>query len=303
MISVVIPTYNSAKYIKEAIESVLCQTCQDFEIIVTDNDSEDNTLQITKSFSDTRIIVVKNEKNLGMAENWNNGILKSKGEYIKILCSDDVLEYDALEKSKNILDSYKDVVLVSSFRRYIGDRSGLIESPYSGLIDGKEAIKKVIWGYNWIGEPSSVVFRASSLYVGMFNPEWRQNVDLDFWLRLLKTGSLYIIPEPLVSFRSHAEQASSKVLKSESLLLERYDFFMSKYYKNEYYDFEYDVQLQKKRVRILNGLLGHAFNNHLRNKARIRRILDLVLREKLFFLFLRNYGKAIMYSILKKKTG
>ena len=104
-ISVVIPTYNRAHLIKKAINSVFEQTYQDFEIVIIDDGSKDNTEEIVKSINDGRIRYIKHEKNKGEAGARNTGIENSKGEYIAFLDTDVTWSKDKLEKQLNILES------------------------------------------------------------------------------------------------------------------------------------------------------------------------------------------------------
>lgn len=90
-ISVCIPTYNSGEFLSEAIQSVLDQSFQNFELIISDNASEDNTTEIVNAFNDSRIQYYRNKKNIGMYENFNHCLDLAEGEYIKFLCATDYL--------------------------------------------------------------------------------------------------------------------------------------------------------------------------------------------------------------------
>ena len=107
-VSVVIPTYNRAGYVSEAVKSVLNQTFHDFEVIVVDDGSTDNTPDVIDSFKDTRIRYLYQE-NRGVSAAMNTGILASTAEYIAILDSDDVLVEEALQKSVAFLDEHPEV--------------------------------------------------------------------------------------------------------------------------------------------------------------------------------------------------
>ena len=98
-ISVCIPSYNHEKYIYHTIESVLNQSFQDFEIIISDDNSSDNTLEIAKSFKDSRIKIIENKKNNGTSINTNIAIENSCGEFIALIASDDMMHQDRLKKT------------------------------------------------------------------------------------------------------------------------------------------------------------------------------------------------------------
>jgi glycosyltransferase involved in cell wall biosynthesis len=126
-VSVCIPVYNGAKYIKEAINSALNQSFQDFEIIVVDNKSTDNSLEIVRAITDSRIRIFENESNLGMLGNWNKILTLANGEYIKILPADDALYPDCLRLQCEVLDQdlEKKISLVCG-RKNVVDADGKV---------------------------------------------------------------------------------------------------------------------------------------------------------------------------------
>ena len=105
LVSVCIPTYNGEQYLKQTLDSVLNQTYKNIEIIITDDLSSDDTENIIKSYHDERIKYFVNTQRSGLAGNWNESLKKSSGEFIKILCQDDLLMPDAVEKQVNALNS------------------------------------------------------------------------------------------------------------------------------------------------------------------------------------------------------
>ena len=110
-VSVCIPVYNRPDYVAEGIESILCQTFTDFEIVITDNCSTDNTPEVIKSYAakDSRVKYYRNEYDMGIASNINRAILLSGGKYIKPLFSDDKLSPKCLELFVEVLDSHPKV--------------------------------------------------------------------------------------------------------------------------------------------------------------------------------------------------
>src|SRR5487761_1466045 len=110
-ISVCIPTFNSAGHVGECIESVLAQKSVEFEVIVFDNASEDDTWRIIKSLSDPRVRAFRSDRNRGMATNFNSALHEARGEYVKLLCSDDLLEPSALELQAKVLDEHTELVM------------------------------------------------------------------------------------------------------------------------------------------------------------------------------------------------
>lgn len=213
-VSVLMPTYNYAHYIGEAIQSVLDQTFQNFELIIVDDRSSDNTDEVVKPFlADTRVKYFKNEKNLGLVGNFNKCLDYATGKYIKYLLADDKFHPQLLEKFVPVMDADQAISLITSDNFIFGARSKTRVAPLHGLHSGNEAIFHSLkeGRGNWIGEPSVVMFRKSALETtGRFSNKYTCLVDINMWLRLLMAGKCYIVPEALSYFRQHPKQASSK---------------------------------------------------------------------------------------------
>ena len=213
-VSVCIPVYNRPVFVAEAIESVLGQTFTDFELIVTDNCSTDNTPEVVKSYAakDNRIKYYRNQYNMGVGSNINRALLLARGEYIKLLFSDDRLSPRCLELFVDALDNHPKVSLATSYARSFGDQNNIKDAscfPGTGELDGKTYQKDLLLNRNWPGSPSFVMFRRKDLHIGLFQHTWYWLGDLEMWMRLLGVGNAYIIPEILNSFRIHDEQESS----------------------------------------------------------------------------------------------
>lgn len=214
-VSVCLPCYNRQDYVGESIESVLNQTFSDFELIITDNCSTDGTAEIIRKYAskDSRIKLYINKYNMGVCSNCNISLLQSRGEYIKFLFSDDLLAPRCLEVFVDVLDKNPSVSLATSFNKAFG-KSDLVRDgkffPGIGLIDGKKAQKSLFFDGNWIGSPSSVMFRRRDLHIGLFNHMWKYWLgDLDMSMRLLGVGDAYVVPEILSFLRIHDKSESA----------------------------------------------------------------------------------------------
>ncbi|RYY30109.1 MAG: glycosyltransferase [Chitinophagaceae bacterium] len=212
-ISVLIPTYNYAHYIDEAIQSVLNQTFSNFELIIVDDQSSDNTAAIVQKYlSDSRVKFIVNPVNLGLVGNFNKSLEYATGEYIKYLMADDKLDHTLLARYAEILDKYPNVSLVTAGSATFGGKVVNRQPVLTGMQKGTKVIAACLKNGkgNWIGEPTVVMFRKSSLPVQKFNPDYICLVDLDMWFRLLLQGDCYIIAETLAYFRVHEKQASDR---------------------------------------------------------------------------------------------
>lgn len=239
-LSVCIPVYNGAEFIKETIDSVLSQSFKDFEIIVVDNQSTDNTVAVVKSYSDPRIKLFINETNIGMIPNWNKAMEYSSGKYIKILPADDFIYPGCLEKQVSIMeaDTHERIALVGG-RRNIIDETGKIlftrgftktESEVSGFAAINKNVRS---GGNIIGEGGALIFRKSILQkTGNFNSDIFYALDLDLWYKILLHGNYHALSDIVSSFRVSKSSASVNVVKKQSEDLSK---FINKIYLNKEY--------------------------------------------------------------------
>ncbi len=207
-VSVVIPTYNRENYITETIESVLAQTYRDFEIIVVDDGSTDNTRQAVGTFRDDSRVNYIYQENQGVSAARNTAIRASRGEYIAILDSDDIWLKDALEKRVEVLDKYPGVGLVFGQSRLM-DADGTVYrvrgSSFmnsSGIVDRTAQIKELLFGCNIL--PSASMIRGSCFdEVGVFHNDLTFAEDRLLFIRLTKRYQVAYISEPLVKYRIH----------------------------------------------------------------------------------------------------
>lgn len=210
-ISVGIPAYNSGRFIAEAIRSVLDQTFSDFEIIICDDRSTDNTEQVVRSFNDKRMRYVKNEARLGPAGNFNRCIMRSSGEYMYIFHSDDVMLKDNLKKKADILSAYPDVGLVHS-GWYKIDGTGKVlsrDGPENDYIrGGVDYFKDLILLSPFICAPSVMVRKECYDKLGGFNSRFPYCCDYDMWLRFPLFYSVSYLSEPLIKYRVYGGNMS-----------------------------------------------------------------------------------------------
>lgn len=294
--SVIINCKNSEKYLKEAVDSVLDQSYEIFEIIIVDNNSKDNTSKIIQSIVDPRIKYFKLNKDLTLGEARNFGILNSNGKYIAFLDSDDFWHNDKLKKSLSQFINNK-IALAYSNVSYFNENSSF--NLYSGLSSFSKIIfEDLLKNYNLC--ISSCVF--NRIHINkldyLFDPKLEVCEDLDFFLRLSNLGFANYVDEVLVYYRIH----SNNLTKRKRLL----------FFKEKEYIFK---KLAKNfRPKILKNLF---FENELdkakyfwkidKNKESIKIILNSDAPNiffKSFFssLFLFKYSFILkIYSFFKNK--
>ena len=217
LVSICIPAYNNAEYILETINNILSQSYKNIELIVVDDRSRDNTVEVLKSVKDKRIRVYENEENLGMAGNWNRCLELCQGKYIKLICADDLLHKRLIEKEVAIMEAYPEVNLVQSDTQFIdlnGRPKGFYRRYYkTGLVDGKKASKFSVFTRDYLGAPLANMIRKSTYDIlGGFDENLVYIIDYDFFMKLANYGKIYIIHKPLNYFRIRNDSNTGQVM-------------------------------------------------------------------------------------------
>lgn len=208
LVSIVIPAYNNENTIIATLESIRNQSYKNIEIIIIDDNSKDKTLQLVteQQKKDNRIKIYHNSTNLGMIGNWNKCIQMSNGEFVKLVCADDLLDKNEIEKETGVMILNPSVNLVESDTRLIdinGKKTGSFKRYHkSGLVKGKKIARtSIIWN-NFFGAPVNNLIRKSVLdKTGYFDEQFTYILDFDMWMKIACTGDVYIIHELLNSFR------------------------------------------------------------------------------------------------------
>lgn len=219
-VSVCIPAYCGERYIGATIQSVLDSSLSDFELIIIDDNSEDKTSEVVKSFTDSRIRYVRNSLNLGPEGNWNRCLKEAKGAYFKLLPQDDMLLPNTLENQVEILEKdHEESIALVFGSRIILDTKGkkLIERGYSekaiGRTKPEDLIRAcVVNGTNLIGEPGSGLIRASLIEkIGVYDGSVGYVIDVDYWVRALQFGDAWYTGEAAATFRVSSNSWSFRI--------------------------------------------------------------------------------------------
>jgi len=198
-VSVIIPTYNRAHLVGRAIRSVLNQTYQDFEIIVVDDGSTDNTEEVVKGFNDGRIRYIRHDKNKGGAAARNTGIKVARGEYIAFLDSDDEWLARKLEKQMALFETSDSRVGVIYCRWYVvDDDAGFVKQDKDQALCRGHIWHTLLEGSCAIFTPLAIVRRECFENCGGFDESLPSYQDLDLWLRIAQYYHFDFVNEPLV---------------------------------------------------------------------------------------------------------
>ena len=228
-VSILIPTYNREKIIAETLESAINQTYKNIEIIIVDNCSTDNTYLKVKDYSlkDNRIKLYRNNKNIGPVKNWKKCIEFAKGEFIKILWSDDLISLDFVERTLNVLKNNNEIAFVYTKTRIFSSNAGknkIIREVYrfgeTGKYILKDFVKAHLFGVKSVPvSPGNALFRKKdverNLLINIENPK---NMDFsrfgagnDLLLFLMTSNKykyFYFIDNSMSFFRSHKDSFS-----------------------------------------------------------------------------------------------
>lgn len=205
LISVIMPVYNTAKYLKQAIDSILNQTFNDFEFIIIDDCSTDGSLDIIKSYCDERIILIENEINKGYVYGLNYALSFANGKYIARMDSDDISLPHRFKRQFHILEENAFITICGSFMEKIHN-SVLINYPIS-----HNEIKVKFLENSCLAHPA-VMFRKSFIIENNFiyDDNMTPAEDYDLWTKMATCNAIFLnIPESLVKYRVHKNQISN----------------------------------------------------------------------------------------------
>lgn len=221
LVSIVMPAYNCEKYVVEAINSVLAQTYRNWELLVLDDGSKDNTLLIIEEFSqkDSRIKALPNRRNMGVSATRNRGIELASGNWIAFLDSDDKWEPEKLEKQFEIVEK-KSAEFLFTGASYINEEG----EPYKGIFEVPEKVTyKKLRNQNVISCSSVLVKKKYFQNIKMERDEMHE--DYAVWLRILKTGvTAFGVNEPLLIYRISKNSKSGNKIKTVKMTYKVFRF-------------------------------------------------------------------------------
>jgi glycosyltransferase involved in cell wall biosynthesis len=211
LVTVVIPCYNQAHFLREAIESVHSQTYRNFEIIVIDDGSTDNTSEVASRYEQVRLL---RQENRGLAGARNTGIRHSEGDYLVFLDADDRLLPEALEVGVRELETHPGCAFVSGHCSLISADGSFLSTPPGSQIEGGHYL--TLLRYNYVWTPGVAMFRRAVLEsVGAFDTSLKAAEDWDIYLRVASKLPIFHHGEVVVEYRQHG----SKMTGDPALML------------------------------------------------------------------------------------
>lgn len=260
-VSVLMPIYKTKEeHLREAIDSILSQTFEDFEFLILDDCPEDNREEIVKSYNDKRIKYIKNEHNLGITPSRNKLIDMAKGEYLAVMDHDDISLPKRFEKQVAYLDANPSVGVVGCwYTTLISHQTMVYPTEHPEIVSG------IINGCCYILHPASMIRKSVLIenkicYEEKFSPA----EDFMLWGRLIEFTNFYNIPDFLFLYRDHSENTSHLQSDKMNISSSQIINFLRKKYPQEcknytkYFPFKYIplIKIRRKNMHIKILLLG-----------------------------------------------
>jgi glycosyltransferase involved in cell wall biosynthesis len=215
--SVIMAVYNGERFLAEAIESILGQTFKDFELIIVDDGSNDNSPSIIKSYKDTRIKVIS-QKNQGLSKSCNNAIAQAKGKYIIRHDADDISDTYRFEKQILFLEKNSNIALVGSNYHVIDDVGNILAT--TNVLTSPSDLKLAEIFSNQFGHGAIAARRQVLEHVGLYDQKFIIAQDYDLWTRVSHYGQIANLKEPLYSWRSVGEGLSTSPKRIAAMVKE-----------------------------------------------------------------------------------
>ncbi len=207
-LSIIIPVYNADKYLTASVQSILNQTYSDFELIIINDGSTDNSEKIINSFSDNRIKYLINDQNKGIVYTRNRGLKEALGDFVGMLDADDVVYPDKFEKQIAFLKSHPEYVMVGSWVKFIDENGERLPSGWK-LKAPTEKIPALMLFKNYFLQ-SAVLYKRECFGNHSFTEGFDILEDYLLWYQLLKDYKAWNLPHYLVDYRLHPEGVTKK---------------------------------------------------------------------------------------------
>ncbi len=230
-ITVLMTVYNGVKFLAEAVESVLNQTFEDFESLIIDDASTDASVELIRSYEDSRIRLVLNGENMGQAASLNVGLELARGRYVARLDQDDISMPRRLDAQKRLLDSRPDVGVVCAWEHSIDEKGRKVREWRSEITDFGAYIGTLTLGLCPVWHPSTMFRRDLVTELGGYNPDFAPAEDFELWVRIAQArfGGA-IVPEFLVLQRIHGgRQSETRQVVQEQNTRRAHEQFLETY--------------------------------------------------------------------------
>ncbi|MCG8310515.1 MAG: glycosyltransferase [Cytophagales bacterium] len=239
LISVLMPTFNAAKYLKKSIDSILNQTFKDFEFIIINDGSEDESVNVIKRFSDSRIKFIDGEQNLGLICRLNQGLEIAKGKYLIRMDADDISNQYRFERQLSFMEKNKEISICGSWAKVIGNRNFKNKPPINDTDIKLKLIEKCVPIH------ATTIIRKSIFIENQvsYNSAFKHAEDYKLWIDFASNVKFSNLSQFLYIIRSHENNVSKKFQNVQRK--------NTKYLRIEYLKKIFQNQLPKRQVELL----------------------------------------------------
>ena len=225
LVSVVMPVYNGALYLREAIDSILSQTHSNLELIIINDGSTDNSEEIILSYDDPRIRYIINEKNSGICVTLNKGLDIAKGKYIARMDCDDISIIERLAIQVEFMESHPEIGISGSDVIFFGSKQGLFQMVHNSDLCAAGLIFNPCFAHPTVIWRREIMDRLNLRY----NEEYKGLEDFVMWWKFAEVTKLVNIPQALLRYRIHHKQETQN--RSETVILKSNEFRQYRYNK------------------------------------------------------------------------
>lgn len=287
MVTVLMSVYNGERFLKEAIESILTQTFTDFEFLIINDGSKDNSVKIIESYDDPRIRLINNEKNLKLIASLNKGVSLARGRYIARMDCDDISMPERLEKEVNFLENNHDYGLVGTWYTVIDGES---KDQYNRSYPSSNDLIKLFLSLNCPLAHGSIMGRTELFKQNSYgSKEYPAVEDYELWVRMSKTTKIHNIPEYLFKYRVYGESFSDS--KTQLMYNQTLELSKKSYKEN--------VDMYKKLIR--EQILSDAYKQEKGEAIEyINKWLKSFAKR---FLYVHEFGYALRLYIKHIKAN
>ncbi|GAA0434813.1 glycosyltransferase [Lentibacillus halophilus] len=318
LVTVFIPVYNAQNYIESSLNSIINQSYKKLDILVIDDGSSDNTLEILKAFrsQDNRIRILENENNKGIPYTRNRGLNNAKGEYLAVMDADDIAFTDRIKEQVSFMEIYKNIDVVGCNFIELGKK--LFYKKKSKFYDPEELKIRLLFA-SPIANPSSMIRMSTIKYNNIkYDENYFVAQDYDFWFKISKVGNFAIVPKFLMKYRVDHNNISNQTRKNKALArrkviqeihtkkLNYYGFKLDeKAYREFLFFFDDNNNINNYKIDIselASKMIRINENNNVFAKDKFKRVLFYSFSIKIGNLNIPLMQKIFIYFALLNRT-
>ncbi len=267
-VSIVLPAYNCVHFINQTIDSLLAQTLSDFELLIINDGSSDDTGQVIQSYSDHRIRYIQNDTNKGLVYTLNKGMRLAQGKYVARMDADDIALPERFELQKKWLDDHPSTAVVGCTIQFIDEQNNItgLWKEDQATTTHKTIMEKMAWE-NCIAHPTVMMRKAVAIKYP-YNSYQQHTEDYDLWLRMLADGLVIEkVPNNLLFYRVHHSSVTGSILRKANPFFKQFHckrkFLHARIKEGKWGAFESNVLM----ATIHDGIMGMGKNVKQKLKA------------------------------------